>query len=290
MESGGIAGLWTWQRVAQARKQPPSSDRSGPRILRTNIYPTMNHKPATYRAAKLQTGKATNQQMVCRAPGCAALRVGLHPHCKAHVTPGRRHGHPHAKALDPRLWQSERLQVRELFAGHPDHPGLVAVLQYATRWLAEAKASAGHPKVPTGTEEVARLASWGVSALEVVTEACSFKVWEARNPRSCPDGRAWTFALARAVLLLAPRPRKAYRPGKQAVKRDGPSATYATKPLTSSVEAIGNQLREVWAPFYVTVRAALDQREQQKVSVLEAMRAPFDPPRATLVDELAQQR
>lgn len=247
----------------------------------------MTFKPPSLAAASLRTARVANEATVCRASGCAVPRSGLEAYCRRHVYPWKHYGSPAGRPLSPRQWHQERKEVKELFQGHPDHGGLVSVTQSAARWLAAGKAAAGHPKAPRGTEEAARLASYGVLPLEVVTEACAFMVWQSRNPRACPDDRAWTFALALAVLRLAPRPRRAYRPGNRTSHQMERSPTYDLKPRSTSVEAVGDFLRSTWAPFFVTVRAAIEARDQQKADVLASMRAPFEPPRAVLVAEVA---
>lgn len=245
------------------------------------------HRPSSYPAASLRSARVANEMATCRARGCASHRYGIEAYCRFHRGPFKKYGHPLARSIDPREWRRELKEVRELFDGHPDHAGLVSVLQWTCRWLAEAKAAAGNPKAPQGSEEVSRLANYGISPLEVVTAACAFRVWEFRNPRACPDEKAWVYALARAVLGLAPRPRRAYRPGTRTARQQSRQPTFALPPKASSVEAIGKLLREVWSAFYVTVWQALEQREQQKLELVAAMRAPFEPPRAALVADVA---
>jgi hypothetical protein len=221
-----------------------------------------------------------NQQRECEVPGCCRKRQKVARYCDSHARAYRQLGHPLARPLDARQWRDKRLQVRQLFEANPTHPGLVNMTAYLTQYLAGAAQS---DSAFSGAREVGRLARHGVSPLDLLVEACSCWSYLEDNPRAVPDDRSAATAVARAVLQLAPRPRRAYRPSVKSLRE--PGTTYPLKARSTDVGAVAAHLRELLAPLVVNVHAALKQREQQKARALEALRQPFEAPAAALIAE-----
>jgi hypothetical protein len=233
------------------------------------------------KATKLRTLIAINQQRECEFPECCRPRQKITRYCNAHARAWRQYGHPLAKPLDARMWRDKRLQVRQVFDGHPDHPGLVNMLAYLKQYLGAAGKS---DTAFSGAREVGRLQRAGVSPLNFLIEACACWSHLSDNPRTVPDDRSAAWAVARAVLQLAARPRRPYRPSAKIPWREA-GATYALKPRSSDIGAVSVHLRELLAPLVVNVQAALKQRDQQKVQALQALRQPFHAPTVALLAE-----
>lgn len=239
-------------------------------------------------ASELRTVRVANEARNCKADGCDALRAGISPYCRHHCNAFRKYGHPLAKPYLRREWDQERKEVRDLFQGHPDHPGLLSCLKWASRWFAEADETAGkggRKGPPAWSLEVSNVSRSGCSPLDLITEVAAFGVWESRHPYAMPDFKAWTYGTGRAVIGLAPRPRRAYRPTSRASKSTRGAATYPIKATPSALEVIGATIRRDLSPFILTVCRAVSGREEQKAQVLASMQMDFIAPSTALIKE-----
>ncbi|HEX2542484.1 MAG TPA: hypothetical protein VHM00_15540 [Caldimonas sp.] len=172
--------------------------------------------------------------------------------------------------------------MKELLSTQPGHPGLVAALQYLEKLLRDAEASDGAFK---GAIELGRLARSGVTPLEVFIELASCFCYIKDHPACLPadDGTAPRYAMARAVIGLAPRPRKT---SSGSLSRTT-STTYSAKPMGPDIRAVGEMLTRTLNPVLIQVYLAIEAREANKAAVVADMRMPFAPPTAALVEELA---
>lgn len=207
------------------------------------------------------------------------MRSGLDAYCSRHNTVYRRFGHPHAGPIKSIHYRSYRKEVSDLFNVNSNHPGLIHALDYITRWMQQAAAPEASHK---WAAEVSRVGRHGVSPTEVLIEVCSFWCWLEANPRALPDTRAEDFALSRAVMALAPRPRRITR---EAANKG--SSGYQLRPRFSALDSIGSHLRQVLAFFLVSVSEAVATKEARAAETLAQLRAPLASPTAAYLQEAA---
>lgn len=220
--------------------------------------------------------RALNVARGCRLRGCMEPRKGLSAWCRLHLEQSNRLGHPSARPLRASTWATERKEVGAVFAAHPDHPGLMQVLDYLKTWMATAS---GNESAYKGAREMARLARHGVTGPQVLTEVAAFHLWEGANPMAFPDDRARDFARARAVFGLAPRTRRAVmRPGSisgtYGLPTTGPKS-YSVRPMPSGLAFVGKHLREAFSPLLAQVQHAVERRRVLKVDPEANLRLPF---------------
>ena len=214
-----------------------------------------------------------NEQQCCDASGCSLPRHSIDRFCSSHTNTYRRYGHPAAGPLKPSSWAPFRAQVRTLLDANADHPGAQQVLRLITAWMATAT---NNDSAFPGAEELARLSGHGVTAMDMLVEACALWSMLQRSPRTLPQGgpdadRAVDFAISRAVFGLAPRARR------QSWTTPG-SRSYSTKARSSALAHIGKHLRQTLAPFLVNVAHSIEPEADLKAKAAEAMRAPFRSP------------
>lgn len=227
---------------------------------------------------------AANVLKSCDAPGCNQPRHHLQAWCKDHHVKARAYGHPHAGPLKPKKWAQQRKEVSALLALNPEHPGLLAVLQYLKDWMADGAANEFTRK---GGRELARLARHGVTPSTVLTEVLAFWLWVNDNPMALPSDKARDFACSRAVFALAPRDRRATRgpgiSGSWGRKTTTPHS-YAPKALPSALAYVGAHLRVVLAEFFANTLQSIERQRALKVDREAVMRQPltisipFSPP------------
>ena len=217
--------------------------------------------------------KARNSAKICCARGCTATRHGLNLFCKPHDVAYRRYGHPTAKPINPANYTPYRALILPVFAANESHPGLVAALDYIAQWLSRATAN---EKSCKASPEMARLVRAGVSARDVLVEACALWCYTADNPRAVPDIKAENVAISRAVFALAPRPR-IYSAITAAKPTQG---SYATRALPSALAGCGSVIRAVLSHFLVNVQQAVSTRDARAAATLAALRAPLKSPTA----------
>lgn len=240
----------------------------------------MNHQTHQhYRPPSTRMGlaKDRNESRECNARGCNERRHGLDLHCAQHNTAYRRYGHSAAHPIKPASWAPYRKEVLSVFSANEQHPGLLASLDYVQRWLQE---SAEDESSSKAAPELARLVRESVSSQDVLTEVCAFWCYLQDNPRALPDTKSQDFAISRAIMLLAPRPRRYTR---EAITKS--SNGYAPRCKFSALDSIGAWLRSVLAFFLANVHEAVSTRDSRALETLQALRAPLASPTS---DYLAQ--
>ena len=134
-----------------------------------------------------------------------------------------------------------------------------------------------------GAPEVSRLVRHGVTPRDLLVELCSFWCYLQANPRALPDTRSEDFGLSRAVMHLAPRPRRVTREA-EAKGNYG----YSMRAKFSALDAIGSHLRSVLAFFLVNIAEAVSTRDVRKLATLQQLREPLASPTAVYLTEAAQ--
>jgi hypothetical protein len=227
-----------------------------------------------------QRAKDTNMSHMCKARGCTQHRESLGAYCHTHNLRYRRFGHPNARPIKPLQYRPYRKLVNDLLEANKDHPGMVAALGYVEKYMQQSAADEASSK---GAPEVARVARHGVSPKEVLIEVCAFWCWLQDHPRSLPDTKAEDFAISRAVMAMAPRPRRISR--EAALKG---TAGYPMRAKFSALNAIGTHLRSVLAFFLANVAEAVATRDVRAKETLQALRAPLASPITVFLAEAAK--
>lgn len=230
-------------------------------------------------AARARTNLVRNLNKACRASGCSLPRKGFSVWCPRHLPAAKRLGHPDARALRPTEYREQENMVEDLFRCHPDHPGLVYVLQTLDAWLQEATSAEALPanRWPhKSVAEVARLVRYGVTSRALLVRLCAVFAFLRSTPSVLPSDEARWAAISHAVFKLAPRPRRESRTHR---------SRWVVLPKAAAVAHLGRHLTESFAPFLEVVAQGLDQREQQRANVQQALRQPFGVPAAAILTE-----
>lgn len=218
---------------------------------------------------------AANVLKACDAPRCNQPRHKLQAWCKDHHAKARAYGHPDARPLRPKEWARQRKEVSALLALNPEHPGLLAVLQYLKDWMADGAANEHTKK---GGRELARLARHGVTPSAVLTEVLAFWLWVNDHPQALPDDKARDFACSRAVFNLAPRDRRATRgPGISGTwgRNTTTPQSYSPKALHSALNHVGTHLRIALADIAANTLHSIERQRALKVDREAVMRQPL---------------
>lgn len=234
---------------------------------------TSMHDQSTYRAAECRTRMTANKAMSCTVAGCTTHRHLFSQHCQSHWRRARFYGDPLQSPISPKVYAQELAEVRALFKGNQEHPGLVTARAHVDALMSAAvEATRSATKAKPMDQEMGRLARHGVSSLEVLEMACALWAYQTRNPHACRTDKAWTYALGRAVFACAPRPRRgAQQGGPEGSTRRGTSLP----PSGAAVEALGGALRDDLGPLLVNVCQSLKSEQQRELDRLAAMREAF---------------
>lgn len=219
-----------------------------------------------------------NAGQPCKAPGCGEPRLGLNSHCNAHHASFRRLGHHNARSVKVSRYSGYRKEVFQVFDANPYHAGLLAAHAFINQWMLECSVL---PDSTKAASEIALLVRHGVSTREVLIEVCAFWCFLQCEPRALPDTRSEDFAISKAVLKLAPRPRR-YTP--EATKKG--TQGYEIRPKFAALDSIGALLRAALSFFLVNIAEAVANRDTRKQETLQALRAPLVSPSAVYVAEV----
>ena len=233
------------------------------------------------RSKSAAQAKPRNEVHLCKARGCNHHREGLNAYCASHNSVYRKYGHPSARPIKPIAYTRYRKEVSAIFDANAGHAGLVAALDYIDKWTADA---ANPLSTFKGAPEVARLASDGITTRDILIEASSFWCFLHDNPRALPDTRSEDFGLSRAVMHLAPRPR---RYTHEAIQKG--TNGYQMRPKFSALNCIGSHLRAVLAFFLANIAEAVSTRDTRELETLRQLRAPLASPTAVYLVDVAKQ-
>lgn len=219
--------------------------------------------------AEFKTAKHFNEHKRCSAPGCTEYRDGLNSVCRAHLAPLKRYGHPLATPVRLTEYRAAVDKASRLIAANPSHPGLSA----AAAWLqSQMDAAAREDTSVAGWEEWARLKRHGVSPQDILSHVAGCFVFLAEHPHRLPDDASRSFALARAMLALAPRPRRAL----------GNGATYSPRAKPSSVSRLAKLLQAQLAPLLANIARTVREMPSPEAARGRAMSAPLQLPAPVL--------
>ena len=217
------------------------------------------------RAPTMKALVQRGSHLPCRIPGCKSPRMGA-TLCDRHRKFRRKYGDPQGHKLLAKNYTSERRQVAALFAAYPEHPGVLDACRWLRAWL---DASIAGDKSQPGYVHVARLHRWEVQPLAILSEVCAVWLYAQRNPHALPDDQRLTFALAVAMLLLAPKDYLKSWFYKCGERRHYREAGYEDR------KAIGDHLRLTLARLLVNVAHTCEERQQQKQKRAQSFGLPF---------------
>lgn len=241
----------------------------------------MNY-PNHGRSQTVQFSQARSRNMAreCSAKGCHETRDGLDAYCSIHNRTYRSYGHPKGRPIAPQNYRPYLRDIEPLFEVNRQHPGFVAALGYVTDWMRRA---VDNEEAYRGAPEVARVARHGVTPLKALAEVCAMYCWIRDNPRLLPNTRAEDFAMSRAFMALAPRPRRVTH---EAAKKG--TSGYQLRPRFADLDSIGSHLRSVLVYFVSNVAEAVATRDARARETLQQLRAPLLSPTAVYMAEAAK--
>jgi hypothetical protein len=202
----------------------------------------------------------------CDVPRCPHARHGASRYCGGHKRRNAQHGHPEGRRIFPKEYRIERRTVAAILSEHANHEGVKVAREWLDAWLERAAAG---DKNATAPAEFSRLAAAGVTGERILEECASVWMFSVRYPRTLPDDARLTFALATAVLHLAPRYlRKTYH---YASYRD-------RRYFTASKEdrhAIGKAIRDTLGPLLWNIATHPERTAQEHEARRRALFAPL---------------
>ncbi len=208
-----------------------------------------------------------NRKLLCKVSGCSRHRRGLGHWCNFHTGRSQRYGSPLGSVLRKKAYEVEYEQVRGLIAKHPTHAGVQSAVAWIGEWLSDAALG----NVVPGQADMRRLSHHNVSPLQILTTASAIFAYHCREPRRLPDDAdRLTFAIARAVLLLAPLDyRTSYLSGK-------PKSI--CRPLkATTLRNVGKHLRSVLGVLFIGIVDELNRQWQQHKDFRMSLGTSFTP-------------
>lgn len=176
----------------------------------------------------------THNAAPCESAGCGARRFGVANYCLSHLRARQAHGHPLGRAIRKCDYASERNRIARLLEEQPEYPGVRAALD----WLQSLLTRASYGSGAIARDEFRRLAAAGVKPRSLLIEMAAVWAFAREYPNRLPDDARLSFALAAAVLKLAPR----------IVKTGGTERRYHTAGRAVRAE-LGEALRSRLAPL-----------------------------------------
>lgn len=153
--------------------------------------------------------------------------------------------------------------IEILFSRNVGHAGTAEAVALLDDW--KAKGAEGTPGTPA-PYSAHWLAVHAVDSVAILIELAALWFWAADNPRSLPDDRRLSSALAHVTMRLAPVERRtSVRSGAtRSIHWGGPAK-----------RELGMFLRDTFAPFFVNVTNYFTRQRTASLSQVEALRAPF---------------
>ena len=219
----------------------------------------------------------------CRVKHCHLPHHGVAPWCMGHLAKANRYGHPGAHPVKRSELATYRPEVSALLVANESHAGLLQVLSFIDRWMAEACHS---DKAYKGAREIARLRAHGITSRALLVEFLAASLWLNQHGHRLPDDRSRDFFISRAVFGMVPRVRRATGGrgpyGTWGMKANTPQS-YSPKALPSGLAHVGRYLRQTFAVFTVNVMAGVEAARRLAVDPLADQRAPLVPSKVGLL-------
>lgn len=199
-----------------------------------------------------------NHHMACHVSGCGQLRTRRGRYCRHHARRLNNYGSPNGRPL-PRSFLAEHVdKARRILLGNIEHEGVSLAVRELQDKLTDASERARQGLALTRSDQHwARLAGHNVSPLDILSVTAGVVLYDRADPRFFARNNSFVFAIARAVLSLAPR---------------------GDLPMGSqTLQAIGGHLVERYSALVIAVEKAASQAEADEVARKKAMEAPMRP-------------
>lgn len=192
------------------------------------------------------------------APHCGRPRLRRGRYCRHHARRLNQYGSVTGRPIPKASLLHFATKAARVLQANSDHDGVRLATRELSTLLDEAHASvrAGEP-VDRQTKEYSRLASYAVTPLHILAMVTAVGLFDSDDPRWLRDGKAYRFAVARAVINLAPR--KGEDVGSRALA------------------AIGDYLVDNYSPLAASIVLAIKQGEENERRRRDAMATPMTP-------------
>lgn len=217
--------------------------------------------------------RRANETDYCSIPGCHEHRYSLSKWCQRHLSTYQRNGDPLGLPVRPQQWKHYRAKVEALLASNGDHQGLAHAVRFVQQWMNQADQldrEVGLKAPMAWAAEVARLKRAGVSPLQVISELAAAWSYLEDHPRVCRSDSHRTFTLSKAILSMAPRPRKV-----TALSNLNGTNGYALKAKPAALKHISSYLVESLAPLLVNIHQNIQDEKQAAQQAVALLREPF---------------
>lgn len=196
--------------------------------------------------------------MACHVAGCGQLRTRRGRYCRHHARRLNNHGSPNGRPLPKSLLAEHVDKARRILLANTEHEGVSLAMRELQDKLSNANDRAREGWALTRADQHwARLAGHNVSPLEILSAAASVVLYDRDDPRFFARDNSFVFAIARAVLALAPR-------------GDVPMGS-------QTLQTIGSHMIERYSALVLSVATAVRQTEAAELERKEAMQAPMRP-------------
>jgi hypothetical protein len=199
-----------------------------------------------------------NTHMACHVSGCGQLRTRRGRYCRHHARRLNNFGSPHGRRL-PKSHLAEHVdKARRILLANIEHEGVSLAVRELHDKLNDASDRARDGLALTRSDQHwARLAGHNVSPLDILSVTAGAVLYDRADPRFFARNNSFVFAIARAVLSLAPR---------------------GDMPMGSqTLQAIGGHLVDRYSALVIAVEKAASQAEADEVARKRAMETPMRP-------------
>lgn len=192
------------------------------------------------------------------APHCGRPRLRRGRFCRHHARRLNQYGSVSGKPIPKASLLHFATKAGRVLQANSDHDGVRLATRELTNLLDDASTSvrAGGP-VDRQSKEYARLASYAVAPLHILAMVTAVALFDADEPQWLRDAKSYRFAVARAVINLAPRK------GEDVGSR--------------TIAAMGDYLVDRYAPLAASIVLAIKQGEENEKRRHDAMATPMTP-------------
>lgn len=208
-----------------------------------------------------------NQSKRCKAPGCQRKRSYLSGYCNRHHNRVYEWGHPEGRCVYPKEYANEKNQVKHLIAKNPDHPGIKRAVSFFEHWL---KSSADN--ISPGCHELSWLHYSGVSGMDCLIESAAVWLYFWKDPTGYRDtGMYLTYTLAHRLFMLAPRETMG-----SYIDQKGKQRNQKHHIRSRAKKAVGEHIKRTLVPLFISMKTAIERKEEAQKQAQEDLRAPLD--------------
>jgi hypothetical protein len=216
------------------------------------------------RSAGIYERRSRNQGKTCEHRSCSLPRRGLSRHCTRHEGKQQRYGHPDGAHVPPRLYACETGEVKSFIERNLEHKGIQAAINWFETWISDS--TLGKP-VPGGTSLRRLHDHGGVTGRRCLEAVMALWLFAYRRPGSVPHDARLDFALALAILRLAPEE-------KRTSWRSGEAKEYGRHIGHRVRKEVGVHIRQTLYTFAKNMVEAInkeaDRENQLKIDLMKS--------------------